>query len=268
VIFIFVCCSALVSSVNAEEKVVKADQKAGLVLTWKLADGERVEEKQWGELSKALQNRLSKFVGVEVSEVRPKDGMIEAYCPKLTLQKVKVLKERGILSGGKFAIYKTLRNSDAVIAKMLKPDGSLDKVMVRDLYGEGYCVLPYTFHVKNAEEVNTFVIVDRNGVIGNADIKRCWPNHQTGSSVSVELTDKGGEKMKKFTRTLTPNVDRMAAVLSGQVLTNATLAAPELGKRFEIIGMRDIEQCKAIATGLNYTLPVNLTFVEATPLKK
>jgi len=206
------------------------------------------------EAQKVIAKRIDEF-GVGGAPVAVTgNNRLEVQLPGISPAEADIVEAR-LKKVARLTIHKTHRNSDAIVAGLLKADGTIDKSKERELFAEGFRVYPYTFYPKKGSEpIETWVVVDRTAMLGGKDVQRAWPNHKTGTSVSIELTSEGGDKMKAFTRTLTPQVDRMAAVLDGKVITNATLNASELGKRFEITGQKDIKECEELASGMSNPL--------------
>ena len=67
--------------------------------------------------------------------------------------------------------------------------------------------------------------------------------------LSVELNSAGASKMFQLTSKMRAGVDRLAIVLDGKVLSAPTVQEP-LGAKFEISGMKDVGEAKALASAL------------------
>jgi len=103
---------------------------------------------------------------------------------------------------------------------------------------------------ENGEPVIRYILVNRKPAITGKYIIGAYPNYQTNTDVSIELSNEGGKIMEAFTRTLRPKVDYMATILDGKVINVAVLNAEVLSKRFQISGLDNIEEATNLAKGL------------------
>ena len=137
-----------------------------------------------------------------------------------------------------------------------------DKVAAGDIE-PGYVALPQTEIDKDTKEKSVRnVLVKRREALSGKYVKVAWVSPQDYSTVNIELTSEGGNKMKEFTSTLTQNVDLIATVLDGKVVNAATLNAATLGKHFVINGLDSKQEAEELVKALQNPLENDIEVME------
>ncbi len=127
----------------------------------------------------------------------------------------------------------------------------------------GYIALPHTEIDKDTKEkITTNVLIKRREALSGKYVKVAWVSPQNYSTVNIELTSEGGDKMREFTGTLTQGRDMIATVLDGKVVNYATLAAETLGKNFVINGLDSKQEAEDLVKALQNPLENDIEVME------
>lgn len=131
------------------------------------------------------------------------------------------------------------------------PDG---KTLAQRVH-EGSEILPgyraYLLKGKTEEgkEYSQPILLSRRTALGGSDISSAYPSPQQPDAVAVTLNSAGADKMYELTKDMRPNVDRIAIVLDNEVL-NAPVVRQALSKNFEVSGLHDPGEPKALSDAL------------------
>lgn len=93
------------------------------------------------------------------------------------------------------------------------------------------------------------ILLNRNAALEGSDVATAYPSPTQPDAVSVTLNNPGMEKMIRLTRDMNFGVDRLAIVLNDEVLS-APVVQVALSKQFEISGLRDPGEPKALSEAL------------------
>lgn len=110
----------------------------------------------------------------------------------------------------------------------------------------------YTYKGKNKEggEFSQPILLSRRVALGGSDIAMAYPSQQQPDAVSITLNGGGTDKMIALTKDMRPGVDQIAIVLDGEVLSAPVVNQVPLGKDFQITGLHDPGEPKALSDAL------------------
>jgi len=180
-----------------------------------------------------LEKRFGSISELEFT-INTNGNEISISMPKLPKEEsLKIIQP--FITTAKFSIHTVHRQSDQII------DDVLQEKEVPD-----YKVLPHTTtNTSSGEKTISHILIKNEGIIDKTDIKTAWISPQDNSVINIELNDDGGKKMKDYTLSLTPHIDRLATVLNEKVINVATLNATSLGKHFAINGIGTKQEAEA-----------------------
>ena len=120
---------------------------------------------------------------------------------------------------------------------------------------EGAEIVPgckaYTYkHKYKGKEIETPILLRRMTALGGKDISLVTPSQQQNDAVSITLNSDGADKMIALTKNMTPQKDRIAIVLDGEVISAPVVNQVPLGKQFVIEGLRDPGEVENLAKAL------------------
>jgi len=180
---------------------------------------------------------------------------LEIQIPKLAPEEAEKLIDL-LTTSAKLTIHSLHRQSEFLA----------DKVAGGDIE-PGYIALPFIqTDEKTKEKTKSKVLVKRREALSGKYVKVAWVSPQDYSTVNIELTSEGGDKMREFTGTLTQNVDRIATVLDGRVVNYANLAANTLGKNFVINGLDSKEEAEDLVKALQNPLENDIEIMDKRSL--
>lgn len=102
----------------------------------------------------------------------------------------------------------------------------------------------------DGNEITTPILLNRRAALGGSDILSAIPSQQQSDAVDIVLNGKGTDKMIALTQNMQPQVDRIAVVLDGEVISAPVVNQTPLGKRFIIEGMDEPGEAKELANAL------------------
>ncbi|MES2983254.1 MAG: hypothetical protein V4727_13155 [Verrucomicrobiota bacterium] len=105
------------------------------------------------------------------------------------------------------------------------------------------------FEISRGEIKETIFVKDQ-AIVTTADVAEARPSLTRDDSVSVSLTDKGGEKMFEASKAMRHGIDRIAIILEGKLIS-APVVNDTLGKNFEISGLNEPDEPKKLAARLS-----------------
>lgn len=151
---------------------------------------------------------------------------------------------------------KEIRVTLEKVAKLeLKKVKRADEALARRVL-EGTEIVPgykaYELTQKKEDGVNftqTLLLAKRTALGGN-DIANAVPSPQQTDAVAITLNGEGTDKMIALTKNLTPNVDRIAIVLDGEVINAPSLRTVPLGKNFIVEGLNEPGEVQTLASAL------------------
>ena len=115
------------------------------------------------------------------------------------------------------------------------------------------------------KEIETPILLKRMTAIGGKDIAFATPSQQQPDAVSITLTRDGTDKMIALTKNMTPQRDRVAIVLNGEVISAPVVNQVPLGKNFIIEGLRDPGEVGNLAKALINPLENGLVIEQDPP---
>jgi SecD/SecF fusion protein len=132
------------------------------------------------------------------------------------------------------------------------PDGRslAARVLAGDEIIPGYRA--YNLKGKNAEgvEYSHPILLNSRAALGGSDIKLAYPSQQSPDAVAITLNSGGADKMIALTKDMAEGADQIAIVLDGEVLSAPVVQKVPLGAQFEITGLRDPGEPKALSDAL------------------
>ncbi|MGJ8634468.1 MAG: protein translocase subunit SecD [Luteolibacter sp.] len=114
----------------------------------------------------------------------------------------------------------------------------------------GYRAYELTQKDEDGNEFTNPILLSRRSALGGSDIYRANPSQSRGDSVDITLNGAGTDKMIALTQNMRPQVDRIAIVLDGEVLSAPVVQSVPLGKNFVINGLDDPGEPKELANAL------------------
>ncbi len=132
------------------------------------------------------------------------------------------------------------------------PDGRT--LAQRVLDGEeivpGYRAYELTQEDEDGNELTTPILLNRRSALGGSDISFATPSPSRSDAVDITLNGDGTDKMIALTQNMRPNIDRIAIVLDGVVLSAPVVQSVPLGKNFVINGLDEPGETKELANAL------------------
>ncbi|GAA5483350.1 protein translocase subunit SecD [Haloferula sargassicola] len=115
----------------------------------------------------------------------------------------------------------------------------------------GYAGFKYERENRDGEMVTDYLLLSKRTAIDGKDVADAWPqsvgaDHQVG----IKLTSEGGKKMENLTKGMTREVDRIAVLLDGEVLTAPVVQTVPLGQNFVIQGQDSFHDADKLASQL------------------
>ncbi len=144
------------------------------------------------------------------------------------------------------------------------PDGKSLAQRVQD----GNEIVPgyraYTYKHKDADgnEIKRPILLNRRMALGGSDIADAVPSPQQADAVAITLNGEGTDKMIALTKNMQPQVDRIAIVLDGEVISAPVVNQVPLGKQFIIEGLREPGEVQSLANSLMNPLENPLVVAE------
>jgi SecD/SecF fusion protein len=122
----------------------------------------------------------------------------------------------------------------------------------------------YTYKHKDADgnEIKTPILLNRRMALGGSDIADAVPSPQQADAVAITLNGEGTDKMIALTKNMQPQVDRIAIVLDGEVISAPVVNQVPLGKQFIIEGLREPGEVQSLANSLMNPLENPLVVAE------
>ena len=114
----------------------------------------------------------------------------------------------------------------------------------------GYLAFNHKMKSEDGKETQTPILLKRIAALGGSDIALATPSQQQQDAVEITLNGPGTDKMIALTKNMRPQVDRIAIVLDGEVISAPVVNAVPLGKQFIIEGLRDPGEPQKLANSL------------------
>lgn len=132
------------------------------------------------------------------------------------------------------------------------PDGKslAQRVLDRSEIIPGYETLILKGKNQDGQEYSEPILLTRRPALTGADISRANPSPQQNDAVDIALNSAGGDKMIALTKNMRPQVDRIAIVLNGEVISAPVVNQVPLGSNFLISGLHDPGEPKKLADSL------------------
>ena len=114
----------------------------------------------------------------------------------------------------------------------------------------GYLAFNHKRKSEDGKETQSPILLKRIAALGGSDIALATPSQQQPDAVDITLNGPGTDKMIALTKNMRPQVDRIAIVLDGEVISAPVVNAVPLGKQFIIEGLRDPGEPQKLANSL------------------
>jgi SecD/SecF fusion protein len=127
----------------------------------------------------------------------------------------------------------------------------------------GYTAFEHKQEDEDGVERTSYLLLSNRPALTGKDVQEAWPESQAGKIlVSISLTSAGEDKMINLTKDMTPQRDRIAVVLDGEVITAPVVNSVPLGKNFVIEGQKSVEEARGLANALKNPLENPLKIIE------
>jgi len=113
-----------------------------------------------------------------------------------------------------------------------------------------YQVYDLTQEDEDGNEFTRPILLRRVAALGGSDISFATPSPAQPDSVDITLNGDGTDKMIALTKNMRPEIDRIAIVLDGVVLSAPVVQSVPLGKNFVINGLDEPGETKELANAL------------------
>jgi SecD/SecF fusion protein len=124
------------------------------------------------------------------------------------------------------------------------------RVMDGDVIEPGYRAYTLTQKDEDGNETSSPILLNRRMALGGSDIANAVPSPQQADAVAITLNGDGTDKMIALTQNMQKEVDRIAIVLDGEVISAPTVNQTPLGKNFIIEGLREPGEVEELANAL------------------
>ncbi|QTN31506.1 protein translocase subunit SecD [Akkermansiaceae bacterium] len=124
------------------------------------------------------------------------------------------------------------------------------RVLDGDEIVPGYRAYELTQKDDDGNEFTTPILLNRRAALGGSDIVFATPSPSRSDAVDITLNGEGTDKMIALTQNMRPNIDRIAIVLDGVVLSAPVVQSVPLGKNFVINGLDKPGETKTLANAL------------------
>ncbi len=114
----------------------------------------------------------------------------------------------------------------------------------------GYLAFTHKHKTEDGVEISTPILLSRRPALGGSDIAMANQSQQQADAVDITLNGPGTDKMIALTKDMRPQVDRIAIVLDGEVISAPVVNQVPLGKQFIIEGLRDPGEPQKLANSL------------------
>jgi SecD/SecF fusion protein len=127
----------------------------------------------------------------------------------------------------------------------------------------GYTAFEHKQEDDEGVERTSYLLLSNRPALTGKDVQEAWPQSDAGKIfVSISLTSAGEDKMINLTKDMTPQQDRIAVVLDGEVVTAPVVNQVPLGKNFIIEGQKNAEEARGLANALKNPLENPLKIIE------
>lgn len=124
------------------------------------------------------------------------------------------------------------------------------RVLDGDEIVPGYRAYELTQKDDDGNEFTTPILLNRRVALGGSDISFATPSPARADAVDITLNGDGTSKMIALTQGMRPEIDRIAIVLDGVVLSAPVVQSVPLGKNFVINGLDKPGETKSLANAL------------------
>jgi SecD/SecF fusion protein len=125
-----------------------------------------------------------------------------------------------------------------------------DRVADRSEIVPGYQAFIHKSKDEDGKEIQRPILLNRRAALGGSDIAMANPSQQQADAVDITLNNVGTDKMIALTKNMRPQIDRIAIVLDGEVISAPVVNQVPLGKQFVITGLRDPGEPLSLANSL------------------
>lgn len=108
----------------------------------------------------------------------------------------------------------------------------------------------HRFKDEGGNEIEKPILLYRRAALGGKDIQAANPSPMQADAVDITLTSAGADKMVALTKDMRRQVDRIAVVLDGVVITAPVVNQTPLGKRFIIEGINEPGETQRLSNQL------------------
>ena len=124
------------------------------------------------------------------------------------------------------------------------------RVLDGDEIVPSYRAYELTQEDEDGNEFTRAILLYRRAALGGSDISFATPSPSRSDAVDITLNGDGTDKMIALTKDMRPNIDRIAIVLDGVVLSAPVVQSVPLGKNFVINGLDEAGETKELANAL------------------
>lgn len=124
------------------------------------------------------------------------------------------------------------------------------RVLDGDEIVPGFQAYELTQEDEDGNEFTTPILLRRIAALGGSDISFATPSPSRPDAVDITLDSEGTDKMIALTKNMRPNIDRIAIVLDGVVLSAPVVQSVPLGKNFVINGLDEPGETKELSNAL------------------
>jgi len=205
-----------------------------------------VTQEQVEEAMRVIEGRLNSMGTAEPLIARQGDDGILVQMPGVEPEESKQIRET-LETVAKLELREVSpRNSEP------GADGKplAQRVLDGDEIVPGYRAYELTQKDDDGNEFTTPILLNRRVALGGSDINFATPSPARADAVDITLDGEGTDKMIALTQNMRPEIDRIAIVLDGVVLSAPVVQSVPLGKNFVINGLDKPGETKKLAHAL------------------
>ncbi len=119
----------------------------------------------------------------------------------------------------------------------------------------------------DGDDYATPILINRRKALGGEDIAVAVVSPSRADAVDVTLSASGTDKMIALTKDMRPNLDRIAIVMDGEVMSAPVVQSVPLGRNFVINGLDEPGEAQSLAISLMHPLgnPLKVKEVRQIP---
>ncbi len=148
---------------------------------------------------------------------------------------------------------------------MAGPDGKTlaQRVHAGDEIAPGFKAYGYKFQDRDGNDRTEMLLLNRRTALDGSDVRVAQPNAFDPTQIDITLSKQGEDRMIALTKDMTPDRDRIAIVLDGEVLSAPVVKSVPLGRQFVIEGMDSAQEALDLSRALLNPLKNPLVIEEA-----